>query len=758
MAENQESKTSEVQTAPAAARRPSRMAIGANVLVASVLVAGLVVAVNFIAWWATKEFHLTRDMTRQGLHSFSSRTTKVLDKIDVPVRITSLYYAAEKDEEAALRKRRVEDLLELYETRGRDVAIEIIDPIDDYAKLTEMGKRIARLHADETAPYADVVKRYLGLNPSLLALLESEKTLFGQVAQDPQVTGDLREFVGLVAQKLGEQHEGLKSIADAMRADGGRWIGEADASASTDDSQWRDMGIPRYSEAAAQIREVVNSVSMLLGAVAQGTAQQRQVAGAQLPDAARQVFDGIDARYQDILRQLADLAAVLNGLKPLALDDFRNRIRPNCLVVEAAGKARVVEFDDVWPIVRNEDQSMMDTEEQRSFSGEDAVTSALIRLTSRVKTAAVFVIHGSAPISDYRAPYSEFASRLMRNGFEIVNWDIAGGQEPSDLESYDRRVFVLMPPEQQQPPMMGMPQPPPARPEEYEPLRKYIERGEAVLAFARVSPDDNPMMPVGGIPYLGLLKTYGITVRTNVTAAMRHPTERPDGKPAAIPVLMATNYPSATHREAESPIVAPLQGLLSYWVGPAVVERDGQGEPPAGLRVVPLVEVPDDGKSWGESDLMMLNNGIGQYDSGGNDVPAPFAVALAAERPFADASTASAGDNAASPASGRTGRLVVLGTDMMAMDRFMKPQLALTGNGLQWLDFPGNGELLVNAMLWLAGQEDMIAVSSQAMQYSRIGDLGGGTGTLVRWLLWGALPLAVVLVGIAVYSVRVRAK
>ena len=30
----------------------------------------------------------------------------VLDKIDAPVRITSLYYAAEKDEEAALRKRR----------------------------------------------------------------------------------------------------------------------------------------------------------------------------------------------------------------------------------------------------------------------------------------------------------------------------------------------------------------------------------------------------------------------------------------------------------------------------------------------------------------------------------------------------------------------------------------------------------------------------------------------------------------------------
>jgi len=146
------------------------------------------------------------------------------------------------------------------------------------------------------------------------------------------------------------------------------------------------------------------------------------------------------------------------------------------------------------------------------------------------------------------------------------------------------------------------------------------------------------------------------------------------------------------------------------------------------------------------------------YDMGGSDVAAPFAVALAAERPFADAAAASTADTAASSASGRIGRLVVLGTDMMAMDRFMKPQLALTGNGLQWLDFPGNGELLVNAMLWLGGQEDMIAVSSQAMQYSRIGDLGGGTGTLVRWLLWGALPLAVVLVGIAVYSVRVRAK
>ncbi|MBN2582669.1 MAG: hypothetical protein JXL80_06340 [Planctomycetes bacterium] len=756
MAETHESKKPETTAAQASSRRPSRMIIGANVLVASVLMVGLVVAVNFIAWWATKEFHLTKDMTRQGLHSFSGRTTKVLNKIEDPVRMTSLFYAAEKDEEAALRKRRVEELLELYEASGRNVTVESIDPVEDYAKLTEMGKRIAKLHTEETAPYADVIKRYLEFNKMLLALMQSEKALFEKAAADPAVTGDLRQFVGLVAQKLGEQHDGLKNIADEIRADVGRWIGEANADVQADDSQWRDMGIPRYSDATGQIGGVVNAMSMLLNAIVQGTAQQKQVAGAKLPDAARHVFDGIEDRYQDVLKQLVELATSLNALEPLALDDFRNRIRPNTIIVEAPGKARVVEFDEIWPAMRGGEQEQMDDQEQRSFSGEDAVTSALIRLTRKTKTAAIFVIHGGMPIGEHLGAYTEFASRLSRNNFEIVNWDLTRDEKPPEVEGCDKRVFILMPPEQQQQQrMMGMPQPPPARPEDYEPVRKYIESGEAVMAFARVSPQDNPMMGGVGVPYLGLLKSYGVKVRIDASAAMALPEERADGKQAAIPLLATTSYPSDTNRNSTNPIITPLQGLLSYWPAAGVIELEVPEAPVAGLRIEPLVEAPKGEKNWGETDLMTINNGIGQFDPG-VDVAPPFAVAVACERPFGTkAGTAADG---APGTEAREGRLVVFGTDVAAMDNLMKPHLSMSNAGLQWVDFPGNGELIVNAMLWLSGQEDMIAVSSTAMQYSRIGDLGNGKGTLVRWLLWGGLPLAVILIGIVVYSVRMRTK
>jgi hypothetical protein len=69
--------------------------------------------------------------------------------------------------------------------------------------------------------------------------------------------------------------------------------------------------------------------------------------------------------------------------------------------------------------------------------------------------------------------------------------------------------------------------------------------------------------------------------------------------------------------------------------------------------------------------------------------------------------------------------------------------------------FPGNAELLVNTLLWVAGTEHLITVSPEALQARRIGDPGAWTLPL-QMLLVAGIPAAVLVAGLVVYAVRRR--
>ncbi|NIA22254.1 MAG: hypothetical protein GWP05_09905 [Anaerolineaceae bacterium] len=331
---------------------------------------------------------------------------------------------------------------------------------------------------------------------------------------------------------------------------------------------------------------------------------------------------------------------------------------------------------------------------------------------------------------------------------------MAREQEPPQVEGADKSVLVIMVPEPPNP-RMGM-RSPPATPQAYEPVRKYLAAGGRAMFFTRVqvNPGD-PRAP--GIPYLGILKDFGLDVRTNIGAVMGIDNDERD---VAVPPLETTEYPSETNRRMDQPVIAPLQGIKSRFIAPVYIKV---ADPlPDGVQVRSLVEVPDDAKHWGESDMMLVASKYeGTFDPA-KDVKPPFPVAVAVVRTAVAAASEKSekteGAEASAKAAGRAAsKIIVFGDDMFASDRFVQAHVELTRTGLALLDYPANGELLVNSMLWLSDQEDMIAVSPKAMQYGRIGDLAE-YGTLTRWLLWAGLPAVVVLIGIVVYCVRVRVR
>jgi hypothetical protein len=76
-------------------------------------------------------------------------------------------------------------------------------------------------------------------------------------------------------------------------------------------------------------------------------------------------------------------------------------------------------------------------------------------------------------------------------------------------------------------------------------------------------------------------------------------------------------------------------------------------------------------------------------------------------------------------------------------------------HGLPVARLPGNGEFFVNSVLWLAHQDNMLAISPHALQVARIKDMS--PAALAFWrggILTAALPLAAIAAGLMVYVKR----
>ncbi len=62
---------------------------------------------------------------------------------------------------------------------------------------------------------------------------------------------------------------------------------------------------------------------------------------------------------------------------------------------------------------------------------------------------------------------------------------------------------------------------------------------------------------------------------------------------------------------------------------------------------------------------------------------------------------------------------------------------------------PGNAELFEAAVLWLAGEDELVAQSAGARATPLVGDIAPGRLAAVRWALVAGLPLATLILGIA---------
>jgi hypothetical protein len=186
-------------------------------------------------------------------------------------------------------------------------------------------------------------------------------------------------------------------------------------------------------------------------------------------------------------------------------------------------------------------------------------------------------------------------------------------------------------------------------------------------------------------------------------------------------------------------LTQPLKSLDSIMFPILPVEISNK----QGYKATKILPVPQTLKVWGEGNVEAAMNGDDvKYDAPkgaakGGDLPPPLYGGAVVEKDGG-------------------GRVVVFGCIQFALNQIINiPDPKLAQQGIFVSRFPGNAELFLNSVFWLARQEPMISISPTAMEVSRIKEINNGA--LAVWrvgVLLILLPALVIGAGIFMFVKR----
>jgi len=298
-----------------------RFLVGSNVIVSILLVGGIAAVLQAMAYSGPSPV----DMTSSRVNSLTEGTENLIRDLDVNVRLTSLYFETDLEEEDQQRYRRaVSDLLDLYESTNRSsVAVDRINPLSDHEKYGKLRAGLLEKTAfkAETAAYLEHISKFQddlfprmgGLVQSELGLLSGLGSAFGgQPAASPTAPIEqVFEQWKSELQTAGERIEALMSTE-----------------------------IPQYSGVLREITSVYGSFVKTLKDV--GAYSQAQIAGAgQMPASQAAYLREVSQRLSSLLSTIEEEQEQADGLEPLSVDDVFAQLGPttNAILVETEDDA-----------------------------------------------------------------------------------------------------------------------------------------------------------------------------------------------------------------------------------------------------------------------------------------------------------------------------------------------------------------------------------------------------------------------------------
>ena len=707
------------------------MKYGLNVLLTSLLV----VILAALVVWAAQRHRARGDLTASGAYSLKPQTVTVINEVKSPVKLVSLYPRLKQEPGARPEQQQqdfyqaVDDILQEYKRKGKNIDVESIDPVAEPAKLDVWLGDVMRRYGGNVKAYRELLEQFPKTLEEIKKLASAE---VGKMTKLPEM-----QF------KDEKQAETLYAAFNTVR--GFPTLLEV---INQDIQNELTQKIPDYKGRVRNVEGSLNTFSRQAEAVRKALDDLQKSDAA--PQAARDYAKGSLTSFEAMKKQADDVLAKIKGLGELKLDEVRQRLvapegetPPPAIAVMGEGDIKLIDFKDVWK--SGESTGMLQSSSGQTpkyrFAGEQQLTAAILSLSQPQKTKIAFIRAGGAAktagggmMGGGGGDFSEIAQRLRSYNFEVLEKDVTGqsmqrammGGMPPPSEATDEQIkdaiwVVFSEPQQTQfGPMPG------GSPELAAKLKEHLDRGGSAMVLFDLNGDD----------LASVLKDWGVSVRPNVVAVHEPVTvagarsedfiEEARRQPA---IFVINNYGPA------HPITGTLQALDAALVPMLPVDAPGAD----GADVTRLLPVPTEPQSWGETDITSVTRrrAVPTFDPK-SDIPGPLFAGAAVQKKD-------------------KGRLVVIGAQAFANNFLltMPDQNVYERTGREVARFPGNGELFTNSVFWLAKMEKMIALSPSALDTPRISPMS--TGMLAFWrigVLLVGLPLLAIVSGLLVWQAR----
>ncbi|MFG0305975.1 MAG: hypothetical protein ACF8Q5_07140 [Phycisphaerales bacterium JB040] len=360
---------------------------------------------------------------------------------------------------------------------------------------------------------------------------------------------------------------------------------------------------------------------------------------------------------------------------------------------------------------------------------EELLASALGAITNPAPPIVVLT-HGETESGLIeRAQFQGFTRRLSQRGIDLLEWAAANNPSPPstlDLDPAGARpvVYVTLNPDSTAP-STGQPnQAGSQRAIRFaDALRTVLEGGAPVLLSANPSlfptyGDTDPLNP--------LIEPFGVSLRsgTPLLAESRSASGR----------TISTNLTTPGNLEGH-PIAEAINALPALFPWPVPVEiSDPQLASPL------LTASPQN--AWAEGEWITFKQTTPDARATIPSQPQPGGLRDETRNEWTLAATASRPH----PDTGKPQRLVVVGSNGWYLDSITT--LGTAQNQRSVFTYPANAELLEAAVLWLAGQEDLIARSATATPIATVKPLEPSRLRTLRWTLLLGLPAGVLALGV----------
>ena len=325
---------------------------------------------------------------------------------------------------------------------------------------------------------------------------------------------------------------------------------------------------------------------------------------------------------------------------------------------------------------------------------EKEITNAVLKVVRDREQRVYFTVgHGEGGVDEGEQTYSRLRERLEEIAYTVEDslLLVREGEVPDDCSALIIAGATF-----------------PFLENEVEAVQRYLQRGGAVLLLV------DPPYETG---LAGLLREWGVSLGDDFVIDT-----------SGIGSLFGLDFtiPVATRYDGEHPIARKHRtGVMTFFELARSVRLDDSL--PSSLNGAELVLTGD--QSWAETDLSVLGPGKGQRTVAldeGLDLPGPVSLGVAVQ--------GNADTNAG-------GRLVVFGDSDFATN--------------QYFDLQGNGDLVLNAVSWLADDEDLISIRPKDAGYNPI----ALTERESDWIFWISVvlyPALIAFVGFGVVSRKGR--